>query len=98
MNREDLVRKLNSVGKQAFVEHFNIFKKYASGQINRNKAIDELVRLGVSNDSGAGIRVGNAKLIFDAEREGEALDIILESRRMPTSVLSEASRLRNGIA
>jgi len=98
MNSDDLIRKLNSVGKQAFVEHFDIFRKYASGQINRNRAVDELVRLEVSNDSGASIRVGNAKLIFEAHRESDALDIILESKRLPTSVMGEAKRLRSGIA
>ena len=71
---------------------------YATGQINRNKAIDKLVSLGFSNESGAGIRVGNAKLIFEAKREADALDIILESRRMPTKVTNEANRLRNELA
>ena len=94
MNDEDLIRKLNSVGKQAFVEHFDLFKKYAAGQINRESAIDELVSLGVSNDSGAGIRVGNAKLIFDALREGDALEIVSDSNRMPVSVITEARRLK----
>lgn len=98
MNKEDLIRKLNSVGKQAFVEHFDLFRMYAAGEINRNKAIDKLVSLGVSNESGAGIRVGNAKLIFEASREAVALDIILESRRMPSPVMNEAKRLRNGLA
>jgi hypothetical protein len=98
MNQDDLIRKLNSVGKQAFVERYDIFKKHASGQINRNKAIDELVKLGVSNEAGASIRVGNAKLIFEAHREADALNIILESNRLPTSVKSEARKLISGIA
>lgn len=98
MNDNDLIRKLNSVGKQVFVEYFHLFNKYATGQINRDRAINELVKLGVSNDSGAGIRVGNAKLIFDAGRECDALNIVLESKRMPIPVITEARRLKNEIA
>jgi len=98
MKRAELTRKLNSVGKQAFVEHFELFKKHASGQINRSKAVDELIRLGVSNEAGAGIRVGNAKLIFEAHREADALDMISGSGRLPASVIGEARRLKNAIA
>lgn len=98
MKREELVRKLNSVGKQAFVEHFELFRKYASGVISREHAVDELVKLGVSNDSGAGIRVGNAKLIFESLKEKEALDLIIESNRLTSSVMTEARRLRSEIA
>jgi len=95
MNNEQLIRKLNSVGKQAFVENFNLFQTYASGRLSRDQAIKELVQLGVSNDSGAGIRVGNAKLIFDAGKEMDALSVILDSERMPPSVLAEARRLKS---
>ena len=98
MEKEDLVRKLNSVGKQAFVENFNLLKKYTCGQLSRERAIDELVRREVSNVSGADIRAGNAKLIFEAHRELDALDIILESLRVPASVRKEAGRLKSEIA
>ena len=98
MEKEELVRKLNSVGKQAFVEHFELFRKYASGMISREHAVDELVKLDVSNDSGAGIRVGNAKLIFESLKEKEALDLIIDSNRLTSSVVSEARRLKSEIA
>lgn len=39
MDKEELIRKLKSVGKQAFVVHFTLFQKVASGQISRDKAI-----------------------------------------------------------
>ena len=96
MNTNDLIRKLNSVGKQAFVEHFDLFRKYASGQISRNEAINTLVVSKVSNEAGAGRRVSNAKLIFKANREADALGIILESKRMPATVINEAKRLIGG--
>lgn len=94
MNEKELVRRLQSVGKQAFVEHFYLFQNCALGRLSRVKVVDELVRLGVSNSAGAGMRAGNAKLIFDARKEMDALSIVLESRRLPSSVLAEARKLR----
>ena len=93
MKDEELIRKLNSVGKQAFVEHFDLFQNYAYGRLSRDQAREELICLGVSNDSGAAIRVGNAKLIFEANREMDALLLILDSKRIPTSVLAMARKL-----
>ena len=98
MKKEELVRRLNSVGKQAFVEHFELFRKYALGVTSREHAVNELVELGVSNDSGAGIRVGNAKRIFESLKEKEALDLIIESNRLTPFFMTEARRLRNEIA
>jgi hypothetical protein len=65
--------------------------------VSREHAIDELVKLGVSNYSGAGIRVGNAKRIFDTHSECEAIDIILDSRRVSVTVLNAARTLKNHI-
>ena len=69
MNEKQLIRKLNSVGKKAFVENYRIFGSYATGRISRESAIEILVGSEVSNEAGAAIRVGNAKLIFDAQKQ-----------------------------
>ncbi|MBN1903504.1 MAG: hypothetical protein JW927_00240 [Deltaproteobacteria bacterium] len=89
----DLVRKLSSVGKQAFVENYEIFQRYASSRITREDAIDQLVKIGVSNEAGAAIRVGNAKLIFDDGKQKEALNLVLKSKRIPPSITNEARRI-----
>lgn len=94
MNQEKLIRKLNSVGKQVFVEQFELFEKYYKSEISRENAIDELVSLGISNESGAGIRIGNAKLIFQASKEQSALDIILNSNRISSSIMTRAKNLK----
>ena len=86
MNQNELIRKLNSVGKQAFVENYDLFQRFSCGQISRENAIEELVRNGVSNQAGAAIRVGNACQIFIAQKQFEALRIIGRSSRMPYSV------------
>lgn len=93
MTKEELIRKLNSVGKQVFVEHFVIFRNYASEKLTRDQAVEKLVRLGVSNDAGAGRRVGNASLVFKAGKEMDALSLILDSKRLPSSVLAAAHKL-----
>ena len=94
----DLVRKLNSVGKQAFVENFEIFRKYASGLISKEDAIETLFNLGVSNEAGASIRVGNAKIIFDAGLVLEALNLVLQAKKTPLSVSAAAKRIIGEIA
>jgi len=97
MDNNELVRKINSVGKQVFVEQFELFRKYADGQIPRDHAVDALVEKGISNESGAAIRAGNAKQIFAAHMEEKALDIILDSSRLSASVISVAKRLKSEI-
>jgi hypothetical protein len=90
MNKDDLIRKLNSVGKQAFVENFYLFQRYATNQITRTDCIAFLVEKGVSNDSGAARRAGSARIIFNHCKELEALRIIVQSQRLPLPVREQA--------
>lgn len=93
MNQEVLIRKLNSVGKAIFVEYFNTFQSYSCGIISKEKCIDLLVKNKVSNDNGAAIRCGNAKQIFDAEKEYDALLIVTKSEQISGSVTAKARKL-----
>jgi len=93
MNKNELTRKLNSVGKQSFVENYELLKRFASGAVSRESAIEELVKLGVSNEAGAAIRLGNASQIFKAHQQHLALTIITESSRLPQVVLLQANAL-----
>jgi hypothetical protein len=93
MKNEDLVRRLNSVGKAAFVEHYSLFKSFADGEISRQRCIDTLVAKGTSNPEGAAIRVGNAALIFRASKEQEALSLIAASNKVPSHVVRAARDL-----
>jgi len=80
MVRERLTRKLNSVGKEAFVIHYYLFKEYANNRITQEMAIQRLVGKGRSNQAGASIRLGNAKSIFGEKGNGEALIMVQESK------------------
>jgi hypothetical protein len=93
MNEAQLIRKLQSVGKRAFVENYQLFESYAAGKISRESAIGTLVGSGVSNEAGAAIRVGNAKRIFDARKQRSALEMICDSRRISRSTFVQAESL-----
>jgi len=95
MQEKELTRKLNSVGKAAFVENYETFQSYAKNLTSREECINILVTKNVSNYSGAGIRTGNAKLIFQARMEREALKIIIESNRLPFNIIDKARKLLN---
>ena len=96
MKSEDLKRRLNSVGKAAFVDNFSLLKSCADGQISRQSCIESLVAKGVSNMEGASIRVSNATTIFRADMEYDALTLVLESNRVPSTVVKAARRILDG--
>lgn len=93
MNENELVRKLNSVGKTAFATCFELFQKYAAHKITRENCISQQVTKGISNENGAAIRCGNAKLIFEARMECEALKLISKSNRLPNEIITKAEKL-----
>ncbi|HHF3141645.1 MULTISPECIES: hypothetical protein [Vibrio] len=94
MDDTDLDKKLKSVGKAAFVSHYELFRDFTNGRISRADAIETLVTNKVSNEAGAAIRVGNAKLIFENSREQDALDLILQSNRVDNKIRDLARKLR----
>ena len=81
-----------------FIERYELFKQYAAGHIGKDQAITELVSSGVSNEAGAAIRISNAKMIFEANREADAIDIVLASVRVQRETKDQAMRLRSKLA
>ncbi|ELV8757594.1 hypothetical protein QO227_08410 [Vibrio vulnificus] len=94
MDDTDLDKKLKSVGKAAFVSHYELFLDFTKGEISRADAIETLVRQKVSNEAGAAIRIGNAKLIFENGRELDAIELILQSNRVENKIRDLARKLR----
>jgi len=92
MNNEDIIRKLNSVGKEKFTTYYDLFKQYADSKISKENAIQILVTDGVSNHNGASIRLGNAKLIFENNKQNDALKIIYNSR-IPNDIRKSAKNI-----
>jgi hypothetical protein len=56
VERERLIRKLNSVGKDVFVRYYSLFRDYASSRITKRSALRRLVDEKVSNEEGASMR------------------------------------------
>ncbi|WP_135385881.1 hypothetical protein [Vibrio tasmaniensis] len=94
MDDTELDKKLKSVGKAAFVSNYELFQNFTAGRISRADAIDTLVSQRVSNEAGAAIRIGNAKLIFENGRELDALDLVLQSNRVNNDIRDLARKLR----
>ena len=87
MTQDELRGKLKSVGKERFVEYFDLFEDHANGRRSREDCVEILVRDKVSkNKNGADWRIGSAKLIFAAGAAYEALKVISESRVNATVV------------
>ena len=93
MNEQELIRKLNSVGKTIFVTYFSTFQSYSKGVISKEDCINVLVSNKVSNDNGAAIRCGNAKRIFDEGMECDALIIVTESNILPSELIRKAEEI-----
>ena len=93
MDEQELIRKLNSVGKKIFVEYFFTFQSFANGQLSRENCIELLVSNRVSNENGAAIRCGNATLIFKTKMECRALEIVTESTRLPYNTVDTAQKI-----
>lgn len=89
----DWLRKLRSVGLEAFINNYELFDEYAHGKKSYSDSIEKLVDLGVSNRAGATIRLGNAKRIFESDCEKKALKKIVNSNRLSESVRNRAAEI-----
>ena len=87
MQRERLVRYLNSVGKKCFVKYFELFndENIPNHEI-AGKILDENEYTGKSCNS----RTGHARMIIREGGAEEALRIIAESRRLEAGVIKQA--------
>ena len=84
-------RALNSIGKQCFVENFNLFKNCTDKSSLANKLL-------LSNPNSHSLsaqitRVNYACWIFDNHLEKEALKIVLSSNRLSYDIQSKARLL-----
>ena len=93
MEHAKVIDRLNSIGKQAFVNHFKTFCDYAKDRLSKDAAIECLVTAKLSNEAGAKIRLNNAKPIFQSNHQAEALQIVIDSNRMPSAVVERAKVL-----
>lgn len=96
MDKDDLIRKLNSVGKTAFAMHYDLFQDYAQGVLSKEQAIEGLLQ--ISNPAGAAIRLSNAKPIFQAGLERDALALVMSSNRISDEARDAATKMEAPLA
>ncbi len=85
----DTDRWIRSIGKQVFIEYYSEFKNMSSQEL-----ADLLVSNGVSKDiAAANWRIGRASKIFEYNVQCEALQIIINSTRIPFSTIDQARRI-----
>ena len=88
---EDLIRKLNSIGKKCFVDNYHEFKNCTDNLSLANKLLNENPKA-TSVDAQL-TRISNAKFIFKNNLEHEALNIIINSNRMDSNTIKEVKSL-----
>jgi hypothetical protein len=91
MDDKKLRRSLSSIGKACFVCHYELFRD--KSRTTPLFVVDFLMKNERYNESGATIRVSHARLIFNAGRESNALEIYSQSRRIPRESADKARRL-----
>jgi hypothetical protein len=93
MEREKLIRKLNSVGKEVFVKYYDLFRDYSRDKITKRSAIQKLVDDEVSNEDGAAIRLSNARIIFNGKGNCEALLLVQKSQKLSEQIIRAAKEV-----
>jgi len=83
-----LERSLNSIGKACFVNHYELFRDKSCADVLF--VVDFLVKNEQYTNAGAQIRVSDAKAIFNAGRQVDALKIIVQSQRLPQESVDKA--------
>ena len=82
----DLIRTLNSVGKSTFVKYYYSFK---------DKSRDECIAQFDENytEKAKSTRTGHAQRIFRENKNLEALEIIIHSKRVDDATRSKAMQI-----
>ena len=88
----ELGETLARTGKKRFVVHFDLFRNYANGVATREEAI-----AGVQPAKDASVSLGQAKKIFDARREADALWIIYQSDGVDQDTRDRAKDIRDDL-
>jgi predicted glycosyltransferase involved in capsule biosynthesis len=89
MKKERLNRYLNSVGKECFVNYFELF---SDDNIQNNEIAER-----IHNDKGYTVkacnsRTGHARMIIREGGAEEALRVITESKRLEIGIIKQAEK------
>lgn len=87
----DLDRALNSIGKKSFVDYFFDFKTSTNDDLLAKKLLSE--NKNATSFNAQKTRIYYAKLIFENNKEKEALKIIVSSSRLDKDTRDKALSL-----
>ena len=94
MNDHQLKEKLKSTGRACFVKYFQDF---SNESLSRHDLIEFLIREEGYKEPATGTRISNARSIIKAGCANRALNLIVESARVPKHIRDEARRLSNNL-
>lgn len=87
----DIIRALNSIGKKCFVDYFWDFKNCNDKQMLAEKLLNDNSH--AFSLSAQITRINYAIWIFDNKLEKEALELIIESKRINKATLEKAKAI-----
>ncbi|WP_086982315.1 hypothetical protein [Vibrio aphrogenes] len=91
MDDKQLERSLHSIGKACFVKYYDLFQ---NPNWSREDLIEHLMKAEGYYESGCKTRISQSKRIFDKNRALDALDIIINSNRLPVEIIEKARKLK----
>lgn len=92
MNDEQLDRSLRSIGKECFVKYFD---EFSNANFSREDLIDLLMSREKYKESGCKTRISQSRRIINSGRANDALDMIVNSARLPDTVRDQARALQS---
>lgn len=88
------MKNMRSVGKRAFVQHYELFNQVAAGTMSFDDAVENLVLIGACNDNGAKWKIRSACSIIRSGKGQDALtEIINSTSRVPDVIKRRARQL-----
>ena len=92
MDDKQLDRSLRSIGKECFVKYYELFK---DPKWTKEDLIEHLLAVEGYTESGCITRISQSRRIFNAHREFDALDIIINSNRLSQDIINKARQLKH---
>ena len=88
-------RLLNSIGKECFVKYFDEFK---SNKLSNSELAEIISNQENYSLQATKVRVNSARKIIKFENEREALELIIDSKRLESDIVEDAKKIYNSLS
>lgn len=89
----NVARYVNSIGKETFVDYYEIFKEATEDSDNQKEYLDKLSEAWTENSKRT--KLSCAIMLFRCKCEKKALEIIIQSKRLSNDTIEKAKKLLN---